>query len=124
MKMSLSTIFLIIAIGLLAGISSGLLGIGGGVVMVPLFILVLGFSQTQAQGTSLAVMLPPVTFLAVFNYYKAGVINWKFAIIAACFFIVGGYLGSKLALQIDQRILRKVFGVLMLIIAIRMIFSK
>jgi len=127
MKMTLSTIIILVIIGLLAGILSGLVGIGGGIIMVPLFIFFLGLNQHNAQGLSLAVMLPPVTFLAVYNYHTAGDggnIDWKVAILVSTLFIIGGFLGSKLALQIDQRMLKKVFGVFMLIVAIKLIFTK
>ena len=127
MKMTLSTIIILVIIGLLAGILSGLVGIGGGIIMVPLFIFFLGLNQHNAQGLSLAVMLPPVTFLAVYNYHSAGNggnIDWKVAILVSTLFIIGGFLGSKLALQIDQRMLKKIFGVFMLIVAIKLIFTK
>lgn len=124
--MTLSTLLLLIIIGILAGILSGLVGVGGGIIMVPLFVLVLGLTQHNAQGLSLAVMLPPVTFLAVYNYHKAGGgIDWRAALIVSVLFVIGGYFGSKLALQIDQRILKKIFGFMMLIVAIKlMFFSK
>ncbi|UOB18232.1 sulfite exporter TauE/SafE family protein [Abyssalbus ytuae] len=122
--MNAYVIISLLVIGILAGVLSGVLGVGGGIIMVPMLMLVLSFSQHSAQGTSLAVMLPPVTILAVLNYYKAGYLNWKYAILIAIGFIVGGYFGSKLAIKIDQKTLRKIFGVLMLIIALRMIFSK
>lgn len=124
--MTVGTVITLIIIGLAAGILSGLVGVGGGIIMVPLFILFLGLSQHNAQGLSLAVMLPPVTFLAVYNYHKAGggTIDWRVALIVSTLFIVGGFLGSKIALQIDQRMLRKIFGVMMLIVAIKLIFSK
>jgi hypothetical protein len=122
MKMTVTTIILLIIIGLLAGLLSGLIGIGGGIIMVPLFIVLLGLSQHNAQGMSLAVMLPPVTFLAVYNYHKAGQVDWKMALVASAVFIIGGYVGSKFALKIDQAILRKIFGIVMLVIAVKMIF--
>ena len=124
--MTISTIITLIIIGLLAGILSGLVGVGGGIIMVPLFIFFLGLSQHNAQGLSLAVMLPPVTFLAVYNYHKAGggSIDWRVAIIVAVLFIIGGFIGSKIALQIDQRFLKKIFGFVMLIVAIKLIFTK
>lgn len=126
MKMTITTIITLIIIGLAAGILSGLIGVGGGIIMVPLFVLFLGLSQHNAQGMSLAVMLPPVTFLAVYNYHKAGggSIDWKVTLIVSVLFIIGGFLGSKIALQIDQRMLKKVFGVMMLIVAVKLIFSK
>jgi uncharacterized membrane protein YfcA len=124
--MTLSTFLLLIVIGILAGLLSGLVGVGGGIIMVPLFVLFLGLTQHNAQGLSLAVMLPPVTFLAVYNYHKAGGgIDWRAALIVSVLFVIGGYFGSKLALQIDQRILKKIFGFVMLIVAIKlMFFSK
>jgi len=124
MKMTLTTLLLLIIIGLCAGILSGLIGIGGGIIMVPMFVIFLGITQHNAQGLSLAVMLPPVTFLAVYNYHKGGDIDWKIALVVSVMFIIGGYFGSKLALQLDQRILKKIFGGLMLIVALKLLFSK
>jgi uncharacterized membrane protein YfcA len=121
-KMTTSTILFLIIIGLCAGLLSGLIGIGGGIIMVPLFVFLLGMSQHNAQGMSLAVMLPPVTFLAVYNYHKAGEVDWKMALIASAVFIVGGFIGSKFALKIDEVILKKIFGVLMLVVAIKLLF--
>ncbi|WP_317038958.1 sulfite exporter TauE/SafE family protein [Urechidicola croceus] len=122
MKMTAATIILLIIIGLSAGILSGLVGVGGGIIMVPMFVIFLGLTQHNAQGMSLAVMLPPVTFLAVYNYHKAGEVDWKLALIASALFIIGGFIGSKLALKIDQLVLKKIFGFMMLIVAIKLIF--
>lgn len=125
--MTITTIITLIIIGLLAGILSGLVGVGGGIIMVPLFIIFLGLTQHNAQGLSLAVMLPPVTFLAVYNYHTSGNggnIDWKVALIVSVLFIVGGFIGSKIALQIDQRMLKRIFGIMMLIVAIKLIFTK
>ena len=125
MKMTVTTILILIIIGLSAGILSGMVGVGGGIIMVPLFVLFLGLTQHNAQGLSLAVMLPPVTFLAVYNYQKAGGgIDWRVALIVSLLFVIGGFIGSKIALQIDQRMLKKVFGFLMLFVAIKLIFTK
>ncbi|WP_372767402.1 TSUP family transporter [Lutibacter sp.] len=125
MKMTVTTILILIIIGLSAGILSGMVGVGGGIIMVPLFVLFLGLTQHNAQGLSLAVMLPPVTFLAVYNYQKAGGgIDWRVALIVSLLFVIGGFIGSKIALQIDQRTLKKVFGFLMLLVAIKLIFTK
>lgn len=121
--MTYTTLLILIVTGLAAGALSGLVGIGGGILMVPLLVLI-GMGQHQAQGVSLAVMLPPVTFLAVMNYYKEGYVDWKIAFIIALFFIVGSYFGGKLAISIDQKMLRKIFGVIMLIVAGKMIFGK
>lgn len=125
--MTITTIITLVLIGLIAGILSGLVGVGGGIIMVPLFVLVLGLTQHNAQGLSLAVMLPPVTFLAVYNYHTAGDggnIDWRVALTVSVLFIVGGFLGSKLALRIDQQVLKRVFGVFMLLVALKLIFTK
>lgn len=122
-QIKMSTIIFLIGVGLLAGFLSGVLGIGGGVVMVPLLLLV-GFSQHQAQGTSLAAMLPPVTLLAVLQYSKGGHVDWKLALVISATFIIGGLFGSKLAVAIDEKLLKRIFGVLMLFIAVKMIVGK
>lgn len=122
--MQLTTILLLIVIGILAGLFSGMFGVGGGIVMIPLMAFALGFNQHEAQGTSLAVLAIPVTFLAAYNYYEAGHVNWKYAAIIAITFVVGGYLGSKVAILIDQSLLKKIFGILMIIVALRMIFFQ
>jgi hypothetical protein len=103
---------------------AGMLGIGGAIIMIPALVFFLGISQQSAQGTSLAVMLPPVGIIAAFNYYKAGYVNIKFAIILAAFFLIGSYFGSKMALTIPQKVLRKIFGVLLLLVAAKMLWSK
>lgn len=119
-----TTILILLIIGLTAGIVSGLVGIGGGIIMVPLFVFLLGYTQHGAQGLSLAIMLPPVTYFAVANYHKAGEVNWKYTVIVALFFTVGGFLGSEIALSIDQVSLKKVFGVVMFLAGIKMFFGK
>jgi uncharacterized membrane protein YfcA len=124
MKMSTTIIVTLLIIGVLAGVLSGLVGVGGGLVMIPLMIILLGYSQHEAQGTSLAVLAIPVTFLAAYNYYSEGYINWKFALIIAIGFVVGGFFGSKLAISIDQAMLKKIFGVILLIAAFKMFFGK
>ena len=118
------TIITILLIGLMAGTLSGLVGLGGGVVMVPAMIYFLGMSQHMAQGTSLAVMLPPIGILAVMNYYKNGFVDMKSAMILAGAFIIGGFLGSKIAIALPPQTLKKVFGVIVLLVALKMIFSK
>lgn len=123
--MNLTILFSLILIGLLAGLFSGFMGVGGGVVMIPLMILLLGFTQHQAQGMSLAVLAVPVTFIAAYNYHKAGhFIDWRYALIIALCFVVGGFLGSKLAIKLDQVLLRKIFAVVLLLAAVKLFFSK
>ncbi|MFN3909124.1 MAG: TSUP family transporter [Flavobacterium sp.] len=121
--MSANTILFLILTGIVAGVLSGLVGVGGGVVMVPMLVWI-GFSQHQAQGTSLAVLSVPVTLLAATTYYKEGYLNWKYALIIAVFFVIGGFLGSKLAVGMDQKMIKKIFGVILLFVAGKMIFGK
>lgn len=121
--MTLQTIFLLILVGLAAGTMSGFVGIGGGVVIVPALIYLLGMTQHSAQGTSLLLMLPPIGILAVMNYWKAGELNLKYAGIIAVAFIVGGYFGSKIALKLSPALVKVIFGVLLLYISIKMIYS-
>ena len=122
--MSLITVLILLIIGLLAGVISGLVGVGGGILMIPLLILLLGFTQHQAQGTALFAMLPPIGILAALNYYNEGFVEWKYAAIIAFAFVIGGYYGSKLSIGLPENIVRRVFGVLMLLAAIKLIFSK
>ncbi len=113
-------------IGLMAGILSGFVGIGGGIIIVPALVYILGYSQIQAQGMSLSLMLPPVGILAFYNYYQKGHIDkmsLTYAGIMAVLFIAGGFIGSKLALKIPENVVKLIFGVLMLYVAIRMIMS-
>lgn len=122
--MDFSHILILVGIGLAAGILSGFVGIGGGVVIVPALIYFLGLTQFQAQGTSLAIMLPPVGIMAFYNYYKVGHVNISYAIIIAITFIVGGYLGSKLALRLNPNVVRFIFGILMLYVAFRLVYTS
>jgi len=124
MKMPTSMIMILIVIGIITGVMAGMLGIGGAIIMIPALVYILGISQTTAQGTSLAVMLPPVGIIAAYNYYKAGEVNIKFAIILAICFLAGSYFGSKLALSIPQAVLKKIFGILLLLVAAKMLLSK
>jgi len=122
--MSTSMLLILVLIGIITGFTAGMLGIGGAIIMIPGLVFMLGMTQQEAQGTSLAVMLPPIGILAAYNYYKEGVVNLKFALILAVAFIIGSYFGSKLAIQIPQHLLKKIFGVLMLGIALKMLLSK
>jgi uncharacterized membrane protein YfcA len=122
--MNITLVVSLVIIGLLAGVLSGFMGVGGGVIMIPLMILLLGFNQHEAQGTSLAVLAVPVTFLAAYTYYNEGHVNWRFAIVIAFAFVIGGYIGSKFAVNIDQAILKKIFGVILFIAAVKLFFSN
>jgi len=122
--MTTSALLIIIGIGITAGIMAGMLGIGGAIIMIPALVYFMGVSQQTAQGTSLAVMLPPIGIIAAYNYYKAGQVNIKFALILAAAFLIGSYFGSKLALNLPQPLLKKIFGILLILVAAKMLFSK
>lgn len=124
MNMSTSMLLILLGIGIISGVMAGMLGIGGAIVMIPALVFFIGFSQQTAQGTSLAVMLPPIGIIAAYNYYKAGEVNIKFALILAAAFLFGSYFGSKLALNLPQEALKKIFGILLLLVAAKMLFSK
>jgi uncharacterized membrane protein YfcA len=124
MKMSTSLLLILVAIGIVTGAMAGMLGIGGAIIMIPALVYFLGFSQQMAQGTSLAVMLPPIGIIAAYNYYQAGHVNLKYALILAAFFLVGSYFGSKFALNLPQATLKKIFGVLLLLVAAKMLIGK
>ena len=111
-------------VGLMAGALSGFVGIGGGLVMVPALIWLLGYSQHQAQGTSLGVLILPVVFLAARNYYREGMIDIKIVAIIASAFIIGGYFGSKWALALPAETVKRVFGIVMLLASLKLIFGK
>lgn len=124
--MEISTLLILMGIGLFAGILSGFVGVGGGIVVVPALIYFMGYDQLQAQGMSLTLMLPPVGIMAFYNYYQKGHIDKvsiTYASIMALLFVAGGYLGSKLALKIPVNIVKLIFGLIMLYVSIRMIVS-
>lgn len=110
--------------GLLAGVLSGLLGIGGGIIIIPALVYILGFSQKNAQGTSMAMLLPPIGILAFLNYYKAGYVNIKAAGIMIITFVIGSYFASKIAVQVPELYLKKIFGVFLLVYAVKLLLEK
>jgi uncharacterized membrane protein YfcA len=122
--MGVQQIILIIIIGILAGFVGGSLGIGGGIIIVPALLFIMGFSQHEAQGTYLAVLLFPVGLLGVINYYKNGYVHFKYAVILIGAFLLGSYLGSLLAVNLPDKLLTKIFGIFMLLVSIKMIFGK
>jgi uncharacterized membrane protein YfcA len=114
-------ILILILIGLSSGILSGLIGVGGGIIIVPALIYFLGLTQHEAQGTSLALLLLPIGILAVMNYYNKGLIDVKVVGIMAVAFVLGGWLGSKLALSISEAALKRVFAVVLFYTAFKML---
>jgi uncharacterized protein len=122
--MNLTTIIILIAIGLMTGVFGGMFGVGGAVIMIPALVYFLGVDQHTAQGTSVAIMLPPIGLFAAYNYYKAGQVNIWYAVIIAIAFMIGGYFGSKIALNLPENLMKKIFGIVLILVALRMIFSK
>lgn len=121
--MTLQTILILSIIGLFAGILSGFVGVGGGVIIVPALVFFMGLTQHEAQGTSLFVLMMPVVALAVLNYWKAGNVNWKFALIIATTFLVGGFIGSKLSLRLSPGLVKLIFGIFMAYVSFKLIVS-
>jgi len=115
--------FLYILLGVFAGTASGLIGIGGGIIVVPCLIYLFGFSQHMAQGTTLAMMIPPIGLLAALTYYKQGYVNIPVAGLICLGFVLGGYLGAKVAISFSEEVLRKTFGVCLLAVASYMIIK-
>jgi len=122
--MNTYSLLILVAIGLITGALGGMMGIGGALILIPSLVYFLGFDQHEAIGTSLAVMLPPIGLFAAYNYYKAGQVNLKYALILAVAFMVGSYFTSKIALKIPENLMKKVFSVFLILIAIKMFFSK
>lgn len=122
--MATEQILILLGIGLAAGLVSGMLGIGGGIVIIPMLVGFLGFTQQGAQGTSLGLLLLPIGILAVMNYYKAGYVDVKAALIMAITFVIGSYLSSKVAVQLPEAIIKKIFAVFLLFYALKLFLSK
>lgn len=120
----MTEVLLFLLIGLTAGILSGLLGIGGGIILVPALLYLLGFTQHQAQGTTLALMVPPIGFLAALEYYRRGHTDLRAALFICLGFLIGGFLGARLAHQLPGPLLTRIFGIMMLVMAVRMIIVK
>ncbi|MBS1663120.1 MAG: sulfite exporter TauE/SafE family protein [Bacteroidetes bacterium] len=120
--MSVQTIALLVLVGLLAGMLSGLVGLGGGVIIVPALVFVLGFTQHQATGTSLGILLLPAGIFAVITYYKQGFVDVKVVMLVFVGFLVGGWLGSKLSVGMPEALLKKIFAIVLLLIAGKVLF--
>ena len=120
--MSYQTLLLVVLIGLAAGVLSGLVGIGGGIIIVPALVYFLGFNQHAAQGTSLGILLLPAGIFAVVNYYKQGYIDLKVVLLLFVGFLIGGFLGSKISLSMSQAALKKVFAIILVLVAGKMLF--
>lgn len=117
-------IVLFVLLGLVAGILSGLIGIGGGIIIVPSLVFLFGLSQHQAQGTTLALMVPPIGLLAAWTYYKSGFVDLRIAGLICLGFFFGGLIGARFATAISDTALTRIFGVALLLVALKMIFFK
>jgi uncharacterized membrane protein YfcA len=122
--MEIQNFILLCLTGILAGVIAGGMGVGGGILIVPVLVFLFGMTQHEAQGTSLAVLLPPVSILALISYHKKGFVNYKFAAILIVTFIIGSYLGGLFAVNLPEKELKRIFGVLLLLAGIKMIFEK
>jgi uncharacterized membrane protein YfcA len=116
--------FLFIFTGLLAGLLSGLIGIGGGTIIIPILVIFFGLSQKMAQGTTLALLVPPIGILAAWIYYKEGFVNLPIAALICVGFVFGGLIGAKFAINLSNQTLERIFGIALLIISLKMIFAK
>ena len=133
--MDITTFIALSLIGLIAGIASGYIGIGGGIIIIPALVYFLNLDQYQAQGVSLALMLPPIGILAFYSYYETGTFNlvenditYKnlliyYALIMALFFIMGGWIGSKLSFKTPIHLVKLVFGAFMFYASVKLIMN-
>lgn len=117
-------VLLYVLLGLIAGVLSGVVGIGGGTIIIPALMFLFGFTQHKAQGTTLALMVPPIGILAAWTYYKQGFVDLRAAVFIVLGFFLGGLLGARVAVGIPDAVLRKVFGVYLLVVAAQMFFGK
>jgi uncharacterized membrane protein YfcA len=122
MKMTIATLLGLLLLGVAAGMLSSMVGIGGGILIVPVLVYFFAMSQKTAQGTSLALLLPPVGIFAVINYYKAGFVDLKVAGVLIVAFVAGSFLGSKIVLDLPENMIKKVFGVFLLLVSLKYLF--
>lgn len=114
----------LVLLGIIAGASSGLIGIGGGIIIVPALVLIFGLSQQQAQGTTLALLVPPIGILAAWSYYKQGYVDLRIAVLVCLGFVIGGLFGGKLATMLPPRTVTRIFGISLFLVSVKMIFLK
>ena len=120
----MTNILLYLLVGLAAGVLSGLIGLGGGIIIIPALVLMFGLSQHTAQGTTLALMVPPIGILAAWTYYKAGFVDFKIAAFICIGFLIGGLIGAQFAIGMPEHVLKKIFGIFLLVISLKMILFK
>ena len=117
-------ILIYLLLGLTAGAFSGIVGIGGGIIIVPALVFFFGMSQHLAQGTTLALMVPPIGILAAWTYYNQGYVDMRVALFVAIGFLLGGLIGAKIAVYLPNHVLKKIFAFVLFAIGIKMLVSK
>ena len=122
--MTIQILLILLAVGLAAGFLSGMVGIGGGIIIVPGLVYFLGFTQHQAQGTTLFMFLLPIGILGVMNYHKQGYVDYKTALIICTTFVFGSYFGSKLSISLDQKTVKQIFGAIIILLGTKMLLGK
>lgn len=113
----------LIILGILAGGLAGAFGVGGAILIIPALVYVFGFSQRTAQGTSLALLLPPIGAFAAYNYYKVGAVDFKAALYIILGFIIGSLVSSHYVANLDSALLTRLFGAFLLIVALKMLVA-
>jgi uncharacterized membrane protein YfcA len=116
--------FLFVALGLAVGVFSGMVGVGGGIVVVPALVYLFGFDQLAAQGTSTALLLPPIGILAAYTYWKGGHVDVRAAAWICAGFVLGGLFGAKLAIALPKEFLRRFFGAFLLVVSLKMLSGR
>ena len=120
----MTILIICLVVGLAAGVMSGLVGIGGGVVIVPALVFLLGLTQQQAQGTTLALLVPPIGILAAWTYYRQGYVDLKVGGIICLGFLLGGLIGARMATGLPDGILEKIFAIALLLVSLKMLFAR
>ena len=112
----------LLALGLVAGFASSMVGIGGGIIIVPALVFLFGMDQKMAQGTSLFMLSLPVALAGALSYYRSGNADWRAALMLAAAFVIGGFLGGRLANSLDTAVIKKIFAVFMIVMAVKYLF--
>jgi uncharacterized membrane protein YfcA len=115
---------LLILLGITAGIVSGLVGIGGGIILVPALVFLFGLTQHQAQGTTLALMVPPIGIVAAWTYWRQGFVDLRIAALICVGFLIGSLLGARYAITVSDASLQRTFGVFLFLLSLKLIFGK
>ena len=115
---------LLILLGLVAGVTSGMVGIGGGIILVPALVFFFGLSQHHAQGTTLALMVPPIGIIAAWTYWRQGYVDVRIAGLICAGFLLGSIFGARLSIGISDNVLQKIFGAFLLLLSLKILFTR